>query len=173
MFSPRVITGFIIGLITVTALAGEPSELVQAKRDYAQASSHPSEAVRSSYLTRLVRMRERYAKLKTDEWKAIDAEIIRHAVPRDSDARVLSKMLVGQWASPRHDYIYRSDGTWSMLPEEPDTTHGRWRIEGNQLLDLATDLPFDAPAAGKTHYYTILLLTDKITPPPMGSMYFT
>jgi hypothetical protein len=105
-------------------------------------------------------MRERFAKLKTDEWQTIDAEIMRHPAPRDSDAQALSKMLVGEWASPRHEYIYRSDGTWSMLPEEPDMTHGRWRIEGNHLLDLATDLPFDAPAAGKTHYYTILLLTD-------------
>jgi len=49
-----------------------------------------------------------------------------------SDSKALSARLVGKWESPRHDYLYRADGTWTMLPVEPDIAHGTWRIEGNQ-----------------------------------------
>src|SRR2546425_3966802 len=102
--------------------------LQEAKRDYERISK-PSEAVRSDYITRLVRMREKAARLKTNEWQAIDAEIKRHPAPSDSDSKKLSSLLVGEWASPRHDYLYRADGTWTMLPVEENITHGRWRIE--------------------------------------------
>jgi len=60
--------------------------------------------------------------------------------------------MIGKWRSPRHDYIYRRDGTWSMLPVEPDTTGGTWRIEGNQHVETNV--------LG-TFRYTILLLTAK------------
>ena len=55
--------------------------LQEATRDYEQVS-HPSEAARSNYITRLVRMLDKAARLKkTDEWQAIDAEIKRHPAP--------------------------------------------------------------------------------------------
>jgi hypothetical protein len=128
--------------------------LQEAKRDYEKIPK-PSEAVRSDYITRLVRMREKGARLKTDEWQAIDAEIKRHPTPSDSDSKKLSSLLVGEWASPRHDYLYRADGTWTMLPVEENVTHGRWRIEGNQYFDTAaTDPP-------ETSQYTIILITKK------------
>src|SRR5262249_14530519 len=58
-----------------------------AKGDYEKISK-PSEAVRSDYITRLVRMREKAAaRLKTDEWQAIDAEVKRHPAPSDSDSK--------------------------------------------------------------------------------------
>jgi hypothetical protein len=44
--------------------------------------------------------------------------------------------LVGKWSSPRHDYLYPSDGSWTMLPADEGTTHGTWRIERNQFLRL-------------------------------------
>ena len=72
--------------------------LQEAKRDY-EKMSKPSEAVRTDYITRLVRMREKAARLKTGEWQAVDAEIIRHPAPGDSDSKKLSGRLVGEWAS--------------------------------------------------------------------------
>ena len=73
--------------------------LQAAKREY-EKMSKPSEAARTDYITRLVRIREKAARLKTDEWQAIDAEIKRHPAPSDSDGKTLSSLLVGEWASP-------------------------------------------------------------------------
>jgi hypothetical protein len=128
--------------------------LEQAKRDY-EKISHPSEAAREKYITRLARLREKAARLKTREWQAIDAEIKRHPAPSDSDRKTLSRLLAGKWASPRHDYLFRADGTWTMLPADENTTHGSWRIEGNQFIDTAATAPPD------TGQYTIILLTKK------------
>ena len=128
--------------------------LQRAKRDY-EKISHPSEADRSNYITRLVRLREKAIAGKTYDWQAIGDEIKQHPAPSDSDSKTLSGLLVGQWESPRHDYLYRADGTWTMLPIEPDITHGTWRIEGNQYFDtVATEPPL------KTQY-TIILITKK------------
>jgi hypothetical protein len=126
--------------------------LERVKRDY-EKISHPNEAARSNYITRLVRLREKAARAKTDEWQAIDAEIKRHPAPSDADSAISSSLLVGQWESPRHDYLFRADGTWTMLPEEEHVTHGRWRIEGNQyFLTSAMEPPETSP-------YTIILIT--------------
>lgn len=128
--------------------------LKEAKRDY-EKISHPSEAARSDYITGLVRMREKAARLRTGEWQAIDTEIKRHPAPHDSVSKNFSSLRVGKWASPRHDYLYRVDGTWTMLPADENTTHGRWRIEGNQYFDsTATEPP-------ETTQYTIILITKK------------
>jgi hypothetical protein len=81
--------------------------------------------------------------------------IKQHAAPRESDSKAFSKLLVGKWESPRHDYLYRADGTWTMLPAAPDITHGTWRIEGNQFFDTASLAP------GETDQYTIILITKR------------
>jgi hypothetical protein len=128
--------------------------LEKIKRDY-ENISHPNEAARSSYITRLVRLREKAVRAKTDEWQAIDAEIKRHPAPSDADDAISSSLLIGQWESPRHDYLFRADGTWTMLPEEEDVTHGRWRIEGNQYFFAAAIEP------PETSPYTIILITKK------------
>ena len=128
--------------------------LERAKRDYAKIS-HPSEADRSNYIIRLVRLRKKAIAGKTYDWQAIGAEIKQHPAPNDSDGKTLSNLLVGQWESPRHDYLYRADGTWTMLPIEPVITHGSWRIEGNQYFDTAATEP---PL--KTQY-TVILITKK------------
>jgi hypothetical protein len=127
-----------------------------AREHYQQTLSQPSEADRERYVTSLARLRDQLARNgATKGWQAVDAEIRQHSAPKDSDSKALSKILTGKWASPRHDYVYRSDGTWSMLPAEPGTTHGRWRIEGNQYLDTAE---VDPP---ETRRYTIILLNEK------------
>ena len=128
--------------------------LSEIKRDYGKIS-HSTEAARLDYITRLVRLRKEAARGKTDAWQAIDAEIKQHAAPRESDSKAFSKLLVGKWESPRHDYLYRADGTWTMLPADPDITHGTWRIEGNQFFDTA------AIAPGETDQYTIILITKR------------
>jgi hypothetical protein len=128
--------------------------LDKAKSDY-QKISHPSEADRSNYITRLVRLREKAIVGKTYDWQEINAEIKQHPAPSDSDSKILSGLRVGQWESPRHDYLYKADGTWTMLPADPDTTHGTWRIQGNQYFDnAATDSPLNSQ-------YTIILITKK------------
>jgi hypothetical protein len=128
--------------------------LQRAKRDY-ENIFHPSEADRSNYITSLVRLREKATDGKTYDWQAIGAEIKQHPAPDDSDSKALSGLLAGQWESPRHDYLYRADGTWTMLPIEDGITHGNWRIEGNQYFDsAATEPPLNSQ-------YTIILITKK------------
>ena len=143
---------------SLTAYAQQPdgmpyvSALQKAKRDYEKVP-HPSEAARSDYITRLIRMREKAARLKTDEWQPIDAEIKRHPAPPGSTS--FSNLLVGKWRSPRHDYLFRADGTWTILPAEEDgvqSTHGRWRIEGNQFFHIVAVQPPESQ-------YTIILIT--------------
>ena len=56
------------------------------------------------------------------------------AVVTESDAE-LRKFMVGKWTTGRHEYIYRADGTWRMLPLDISTTHGKWRIENHQLIE--------------------------------------
>ena len=54
-----------------------------------------------------------------------------------------TRLLIGDWASPRHLYRYRDDGTWTMLPESVDgqkSTHGTWRIEGNIFFEYTAGL---------------------------------
>src|SRR5260221_3142658 len=128
--------------------------LQEAKRDY-ETASNPSEAARSNYIARLVAMRQKAARLKTGDWQAVDTEIKRHPAPKDSDSKTLSSLLVGKWQSPRHDYLYRADGTWTMLPAEKDITHGRWRIDGNQYFSIAAVEPPEKSA------YTIILISKK------------
>ena len=94
--------------------------LGEMKRDYGKIS-HPSEDARSDYITRLVRLSEQATRTSDYTWQAIDAEIKQHPAPNDSDSKALSSLLVGKWESPRHDYLYRADGTWRMLPVDPDT----------------------------------------------------
>jgi hypothetical protein len=64
------------------------------------------------------------------------------AIGQQRTADSFSSLLVGKWQSPRHDYLFRADGTWTMLPAEEDgvqSTHGR--IEGNQFFDTAATEP--------------------------------
>lgn len=143
----RAVIGFIVISIGSQSVVGQSGELDKAKTEYAKAEQ--TETARVSFVTKLTHMRARFAKANNEQWKAVDAEVMRHPAPADSAE--LSKLLIGEWASPRHEYVFRSDGTWSMLPAEPDATRGTWRIEGNQY--------FDTGLGGQTTKYTILLLT--------------
>src|SRR5436305_864711 len=63
---------------------------------------------------------------------AVGITVTLASVATSEDDITLSKLMVGKWRSPRHDYLYAADGTWRMLP--PATTHGGWRIENHQLI---------------------------------------
>lgn len=125
--------------------------LGEMKRSYGKIA-HPGEPARSAYITRLILLREAAARLNTHAWQAIDAEIKRHPAPSDSDGAALPNLRVGKWESPRHDYVYRADGTWTMMPVEPDATRGTWRIEGNRYFETAAADP------GHVMPYTIILM---------------
>jgi hypothetical protein len=56
------------------------------------------------------------------------------AVVSQSDQE-LRKLMVGKWTTGRHEYMYRPDGTWQMLPTDISTTHGKWRIQNHQLIE--------------------------------------
>jgi hypothetical protein len=146
----------LLSMVSVArASADEPKELQAAKSQYAQIQ-HPTEADRTHYLTALARLRDQLAGRGANAgWQAVDAELRSHPLPKDSDAGALSKLLTGKWSSPRHDYLFRKDGTWTMLPAEADTTHGRWRIQGNRYFSSAEG------DASKLDPYTILLLTSR------------
>jgi hypothetical protein len=156
--------GGTVPVAATTSEAAKPADpryvraLDEIKRDYGKIS-HPSEAARAYYITRLVRLHEEAVRLNTDAWQAIDAEIKQHPAPNDSNSKALSSLLIGKWESPRHDHLYRADGTWTMIPVEPDVTHGTWRIEGNQYFNTYIDT--DATHPPQTFQYTIILITKR------------
>ena len=149
----RVATALLLIALATSLFAAEPKEL-QTARAHFQGLAHITEADRQHYVVSLAGLRDKFVQAnRTSDWQAVDAEIRRHPAPKDSDSKAFSKALVGEWASPRHEYVFRSDGTWSMLPAEPGITHGRWRIQGNQYFDIAEVNPPD------TSRYTIILLS--------------
>lgn len=78
--------------------------------------------------------------------------------------REFSRLMVGAWRSPRHDYVYLTDGTWWMGKPDPNgpkprVTHGRWRIENNTLVISTTYLGGEQPPPWKEERYPIQKLT--------------
>jgi len=146
---------FLAALFSVTfatgLVAAEPKELAAAKKEYAQ-NAHPDEAARVHYVQSLAALRDKLAKSGGD-WQAVDSELRKHPAPSSAE---YPNLRVGEWTSPRHGYVYRKNGTWSMTPVEPDATHGGWKIEGNQYFAGAL-----ATAKSDMTKYTIILLTAK------------
>jgi hypothetical protein len=52
----------------------------------------------------------------------------------ESDLEIAA-IMVGKWTTGRHDYIFRKDGTWQMLPITEGGTAGKWHIKGGRLFD--------------------------------------
>ena len=143
--------GFLLLFACTGLFAEEPEGLAEAKKSFASLPN-PTEADRQKHITELVKLRDALAKNEIHgDCFVVDAEIRRYPAPENTEA--YTKLRVGKWSSPRHEYIYRADGTWSMLPEEEGTTQGRWRIEGNRLMSSAGIEPAD------TRTYTIIVLT--------------
>jgi hypothetical protein len=125
---------FVIGIVSATT-AAEPQELVNARGKF-DSLQQPTEADRVRYITQLVRLRESLTRQDADKMLAIDKEIMRHPMSMPPDSHELAKLIVGKWTSPRHQYLYRTDGSWTMLPEFIDgekATHGIWHVDGNRF----------------------------------------
>jgi len=126
----------------------------EARQPEPQALIKSVETARIHYVTELTKTALDYLLLDRGPiwekyragWDALNAEILRHPAPQDSDSNALSKLRVGKWQSPRHTYIFSSQGAWRMAPED-GTTSGHWHIVGNQYWDEGAQ-------------FTIILLTN-------------
>ena len=130
---------------------GKPDDLKSLKAAFSQAK-----LTRDAYLDQLVTLR--YKDMSSGEYRdvsAIDEEVRKYPLLPKSDSKSLSRLRVGEWESPRHAYLYRSDYSWTMLPIEDDVTHGLWKIEGNKYYDW---VPVYSPLKP---VYTIILLDAK------------
>ena len=90
--------------------------------------------------------------------------VVASARSGEQTDRELSRLIVGAWRSPRHDYVYLADGTWWMgKPDlngpEPRVTHGRWRIENHTLVTSTTCLGRELLPPWKEERYPIQKLT--------------
>jgi hypothetical protein len=125
--------------------------LEEAKRRFDKISQ-PSEAARSDYVTRLVRMREEMARQKNDEWKAIDSEIREHPAPKDSDGKCCHAV----WSANGH----RRDMIISTERRQLDDAAGRRGHDPRHLAHRGNQF-FTTASIGSPDpaQYTIILIT--------------
>lgn len=124
--------------MAASLLHAAPAELTALEAKYDQAKFAYDDASRAKYVMDLCKLRFQLIMAGRDDWPAVDAEIIKHPVPRNSDSVALSKLRVGTWHSSRHDYRFEINGTWRMRDggvEDPDATHGNWSIKGAQYSE--------------------------------------
>ncbi len=150
-------------IFSAVTLADVQKDIQLAKQKYEQSVATDREGARLVYITKLAnllsdliddRMSTGHSK-NPEYFDLLYTELKLHPAPQDSDSKVFSQLRVGRWESPRHEYEYRSDGTWNMLPFEPGITSGHWRIEGNKYFD-GIESEFDA-----NDQFTIILLTKR------------
>jgi hypothetical protein len=120
----------------VSAQNAEKQDFEAAKREYEQSSN--DEAARLTYVNKLAEIYHRFLKnyWATGDKSAnyatlVNAELKKHPAPKDSDAKKLSKLLVGKWQSSRHIYVFRANGKYGT---EDGPIDDNWRIQGNQLI---------------------------------------
>src|ERR1044072_307908 len=88
---------------------------------------------------------------------ALFGPAIALALPDDAPS---SRLLVGTWQGPRHQTLYRADGTWVVdPPDEGDNTHGKWRIDHGKLIETWR---FRDESSESTSTEEIIELTEKI-----------
>jgi hypothetical protein len=150
MIKRTLVTGtvtsiFIVG--QVLAQSTDKQDLEVARKEY-DASSH-DEAARLRYVSKLAQIREHQLKQywqgeqtpESDEAaEEVNSELRKHPAPANSDAKKLSRLLVGSWQSPRRVYIFRANGKWGS---EDGSVSNNWRISGNQLLGCGTIILID------------------------------
>ncbi len=107
-----------------------------ARAEY-EHSSH-DEAARVQYVTKLAEIYYQFLKhysatgdKSADYVSVVFNELKTHPMPRNVDPRKLRQLLIGEWNSPRHTYVFRADGTYGISDEQRD----KWRIQGNQLIE--------------------------------------
>src|SRR5262245_35101798 len=88
---------------------------------------------------------------------ALIVPVIALALPDDA---TLSRLLIGTWQGPRHQTVYRADGTWVLdPPDEGDNTRGKWRIEHGKLIETWR---FSDESSDSTSTEEIIELSEKI-----------
>jgi len=116
-------------------------EFEAAKAEY-EASSH-DETAGVRYVTRLAEMRDQvwriYAETgdkaaASNQAAPIDEALRKHPMPRSVDSRKLKQLLIGEWNSPRHTYVFRADGTYGAYGVSNEQRI-KWRIDGNEFID--------------------------------------
>lgn len=79
--------------------------------------------------------------LGTDAFGTSEAELVslkklnQHGTAITLSDKELTKCMVGKWTTGRHDYVFRPNGTWQMLPIIKGGTGGKWHIENGRLYD--------------------------------------
>jgi hypothetical protein len=119
------------------------AEMASAKAAYEKSAPGGEEAARMTYVTKLANLMDglvaqyrQSGERHNEEMIALPAEMKKHPAPKNSDSKKLSQLLVGRWASPRHEYVFRKDGKSGMADGPMNT---RWRIHGNQYNDGSKD----------------------------------
>jgi tetratricopeptide (TPR) repeat protein len=129
------------GQAAADSFGSQEKEIEAAKAEY-QSSSH-DETARVHYVAKLADMSAQLTPkilhnpdvdakvIYANQAGAIEQELRKHPMPRNADSRKLSQLLVGEWQSPRHTYVFRADGTYGVGDEQRD----KWRIDGNEYID--------------------------------------
>jgi hypothetical protein len=141
-----------VGADQPAAAPGPELKAVEARYDQTQLAK--DESLREKYILELAALRWKLASQNEPGWQAVDAEIAKHPAPANADAKALSTLRVGTWYSPRHDYLFKADGTWIMDPGDNDgnNTHGTWGVHGNDYAEKT------APPLDTNSTYKIILL---------------
>jgi hypothetical protein len=139
---PRKATVILLTMLLVSPLFAENAnerDFQAARAEYEQASPQ-DESARLIYVNKLAQIIDRNVQ---ERWKtgvpnpdylkivdAINSELKKHPMPNNSDPKKLRDLIVGQWQSPRHIYIFRHDGKYGVQDGAMDTS---WHIQGNQI----------------------------------------
>ena len=159
--SKPIFATIVVFALTTSALRAQNSPPLQAaKIRYQQALQRGGnpELARQKYLDQLVEIRSGWPRTQADkDFDALDTEVSSHPLPENTSSAKSHRLLVGRWRSPRHDYLYRANGTWTMLPAREygiQAPHGTWRVDGRYYFDKSEGGPSETK-------YTILLLDRK------------
>jgi hypothetical protein len=141
------LAALVIAALSTGAFAKEPKELEAARKEYEQAKAKDPEAARVKLVTTLAKKMREYAmnfhdtgsRDHDEDFRAYSAEAVKHPAPKDLNGKALAPLLVGKWETTRHDFEYKKNGTYVMLPDEPEAARGKWRIEGNQFIQTEGD----------------------------------
>jgi hypothetical protein len=137
----RNLRGIAIAILVVaqvSVVGAEKQDFEAAKQAFEQRSR--DETARLAYVTKLAQIadglvtgyrRGDRGDQHEELMRAVNSELRKHPMPRNVDSRKLSQLLIGEWESPRHTYVFRADGTYGVADEQRD----KWRIDGNEYID--------------------------------------
>ena len=114
-----------------------PVELRTAKSEYQRSA----EVLRTRYVNDLLQMLKKADLAKDDlAENTVKRELKSLVLPKDSDAKELTKLLLGKWRSDgksdnRWGPIFRREGVWNSGSEENKNESAPWHVEGNELVE--------------------------------------